>query len=65
MTNDELSELELLVAKGRWEATQQLFVRMNLRQHGRSSAAVDELALAIFAQDADRTRTAIDKLRIA
>lgn len=62
MTSDALSELELLASTGEWETAQQLFAQMSLRPHGRWPAALDELALAIFARDADRTRAAVEKL---
>lgn len=65
MTSDALSELELLASKGEWETAQQRFAEMSLRPHGRWPAALDELALAVFARDADRTRTAVEKLRSA
>ena len=64
MTSDALHELELLAGEGGWEAAQQLF-QMSLRPHGRWPAALDELALAVFARDADRTRAAVEKLRSA
>jgi hypothetical protein len=65
MTNHDLSELELLASQGDWEAAQQLFARLSLRHDGISQTVVDELALAVFAADADRTRAAIEKLRSA
>lgn len=65
MTSGALRELELLASQGEWETAQQLFAQMSMRQHGHWPAALDELALAVFARDVDRTRAAVEKLRSA